>query len=129
VVREALDPRSTQHVLPGAPPVAYAENPPTSGPHLSGGAATGVQEGPLDGPVQVAVLEKGGVMVQYRPEVGGADRAALAALAGGPVVVAPNPDMAEPVVATAWRHRLSCRSLDVATLRAFISDRAGKGPG
>ncbi|MDP9403864.1 MAG: DUF3105 domain-containing protein [Actinomycetota bacterium] len=129
VVVEPLDPRSAQHLLPGAPVPSYAADPPTSGPHLSGGAVSGAQAEPLAGPVQVAVLEEGGVIVQYRPNLPEEGKARLAELTGDKVVVAPNPALPDPVVATAWRHRLACRSVDLAALRAFISERAGKGPG
>ncbi len=128
-VVEPLDPRSTQHLLPGAPAPSYAADPPTSGPHLSGGAVTGVQTEPLEGPVQVAVLEEGGVILQYRPDLAQEWRARLVSLAGEKVVVAPKPGLTSPVVATAWRHRLACRSVDVAAVRSFISERLGKGPG
>ena len=134
VVVEALDPRSTQHLLPGAPPPDYAGDPPTSGPHVAAPEVSGLQTVPVAEPVQVGVLEAGGVMVQHRPDLPPGDRARLASLAGpatpaaGKVVVAPNPELKEPVVATAWRHRLSCRSLDLAALRAFVAERAGKGP-
>ncbi|HEX2038561.1 MAG TPA: EamA family transporter [Acidimicrobiales bacterium] len=117
-VREPLDPAATRHVLPGAPEPTYATDPPTSGPHQAGPSPTGVVDEPLPRPVQVAVLEQGGVVVQYR-EAG--DRAALAPLGGERVVVAPNPALPVRVVATAWRQKLACTSLDVDTLRAFIA--------
>lgn len=129
VLVEPLDPRSTQHLLPGSPPPSYATDPPTSGPHTSGGAVTGVQDQPVDSPLQVAVLEEGGIMVQYRPDLPAADIGALSQVAADKVVVAPNPSLSKLVVATAWRHRLTCRSVDLVELRGFISDRQGKGPG
>ena len=129
MVVDPLDPRSTQHLLPGAPPPSYSTDPPTSGPHVSGGTVTGVQRRPIDEPVQVAVLEEGGIVVQYRPDVPAGERESLASVAEDAVVVAPNPSLPEPVVATAWRHRLVCRSVDLAVLRAFVAERKGRGPG
>jgi drug/metabolite transporter (DMT)-like permease len=118
VVREALDPASTHHVLPGAPEPTYATEPPTSGAHRAGPTPAGTLDEPLPRSVQVAVLEQGGVLVQYR-DMG--DRGALAPLGGDRVVVAPNPDLPVRVVATAWRQKVACTGLDVETLRAFIA--------
>ncbi|MDP9389154.1 MAG: DUF3105 domain-containing protein, partial [Actinomycetota bacterium] len=128
VTREPLDPGSTRHVLPGAPEPTYtAGDPPTSGPHLAGGAVRGVQAEPLPRPVQVAVLEEGGVVIHHRG-LSEADRRAVEALAGDDVVVAPHPALATAVVATAWGHRLVCQRVDVAALEAFVADRRGRGP-
>lgn len=129
VVVDPLDPRSTQHLLPGAPAPAYADDPPTSGPHLAGGAVSGSQTAPLEAPVQVAVLEEGGILVQYRPTLGDKAQARLISLLADKVVLAPNPALPRPVIATAWRHRLACRSVDLASLRTFIAERKGRGPG
>lgn len=130
-VEEPLDPGSVQHVLPGAPEPAYSTDPPTSGPHLAGGAVAGVQGEPLTRPVQVAVLEEGGVLVQHR-DLDDAGRRRLEALAGDGVVVAPNPGLRSPVVATAWRHRLECGGAGaeaVAVVGRFVADHRGGGPG
>ncbi|MFP5377662.1 MAG: EamA family transporter [Acidimicrobiia bacterium] len=130
-VEEALDPGSVQHVLPGAPEPSYATDPPTSGPHLAGGAVSGVQPAPLARPVQVAVLEEGGVVVQH-DGLDGAGRARLEALAGDDVAVAPNPDLPAPVVATAWQHRLECAGAGPAAVEAvedFVARHRGGGPG
>ena len=130
-VEEPLDPGSTQHVLPGAPEPPYASDPPTSGPHLGGGAVTGAQAAPLSRPVQVAVLEEGGVMVQHRGLDAGS-RARLEALAADGVVVAPNPGLTAPVVVTAWRHRLTCAAADadaVTAIGRFVDAHRGRAPG
>ena len=130
-VEEPLDPGSTQHVLPGAPEPAYAGDPPTSGPHLAGGAVTGAQPAPLSRPVQVAVLEEGGVMVQHRGLDAG-PRARLEALAADGVVVAPNPGLPAPVVVTAWRRRLTCTSADADAISAigrFVDAHRGQATG
>lgn len=129
--REALDPGSVRHVLPGAPEPAYATDPPTSGPHLAGGAVGGVQSGPLPRPVQVAVLEEGGVVVQHEG-LDATGRARLEALAADDVAVAPNPDLPSAVVATAWQHRLVCGDAEEASVEAvdrFVAAHRGGGPG
>lgn len=126
VVSEPLDPGSTQHLLPGAPEPMYITDPPTSGAHRTGPPSWGVVDQPLERPVQVGVLEGGGVVVQYRDP---ADAAALRGLAGEHVVVAPNPTLPAPVIATAWRQKLTCTAVDLEALRGFVDDHAGRGPG
>jgi hypothetical protein len=80
-------------------------------------------------PQQVGLLEEGAVLLQYRPGLSAAGRRALEALAGDHVVIAPNADLHDAVVATAWVYKRSCGSVDAEALREFIRDRAGKGPG
>jgi len=126
-VAEPLDPGSTQHLLPGAPEPAYASVAPTSGPHQGGPALSGVQAQVLTRPLQVAVLEQGRVLVQYRPTTSDEQRR-LEALAGAQVVVAPNPALPSPIVATAWLHRLECQRPDPAGPRDFIARHATGRP-
>lgn len=125
-IEDPLDPRSLQHPLPGAPPPTYATEPPTSGPHQPGRLG-GVLSEPVPGPVQVGALEAGQVLLQHR-DLDPSERRRLEALAGPSVVVAPNPALPAPVVASAWRTRLPCRSVDVEALRRFVTDHAGHEP-
>lgn len=125
-VEEPLDPASTRHLLPGAPEPRYSSDPPTSGPHAGGPPPTGVQDQPLSRPVQVGVLETGAVLVQHRG-VPGSELRQLESLAGEKVVVALNPSLPAPVVATAWRHRMECRGVDLDALNAFIGEHRGSG--
>ena len=128
-VQEALDPHSTQHLFPGAAEPAYLTDPPTSGPHRLGPPPTGVVAAPISRPVQVAMLELGYVIIQYRPAPSGVP-AALAGLAGLLVTVAPGPavpPLPAPIVATAWTWKLACGSADPAALQAFIAAHRGKG--
>ena len=129
--RELLDPGSLTHLLPGAPEPTYSTDPPTSGPHLAGATVAGVQDDPLPRPVQVAVLEAGGVVIQHTGDLSSGDLRRLRRLATRSVVVAPNPGLDDPVVATAWRHRLVCGSASGAALDAletFVEAHEGKGP-
>ena len=128
VVREQLDSRSVQHVFPGTPEPSYVTDPPTSGPHQVGGHPTGVLHEPISRPVQVAMLEDGGVLVQYRG-LNDNQRSRLEELAQGMVTVAPNADLNDAVVATAWTAKQTCRSVDTEALRAFIRAFQGKGVG
>jgi len=126
-VQDPLDPRSLQHPLPGGPPPSYATEPPTSGPHQAAGLAGGVLTEPLSGPVQVGALEAGQVLLQHR-DLQPDERARLEALAGPLVVVAPNPALPTRVVASAWRNRQQCPTVEEGPLRRFIAAHGGKTP-
>lgn len=122
-VREELDPEHLLHVTdPNA--VTFRTETPSSGPHLSAGGPTGVVAEPILPAVQVAILERGDVLVQFRD---GADAGAIAELVGDRVVVAPRPTLGPRVVATAWTYRLSCDGLDTEAIERFIAAHAGKG--
>lgn len=127
-VIEVLDPSSARHMLPGATEPLYTSDPPTSGAHQPGAEVRGAVRQPISRPQQVAVLEEGGVLIQYRDQDDLARRR-LEALAAADVVVAPNPGLDAPVVATAWRRRLRCQAVDEPTLRAFVTAHLGGGPG
>jgi hypothetical protein len=121
VVREALDPSSPRHLLPGAPEPDYATDPPTSGAHSSGRPPEGVLDASLSRPDQVAVLETGRVLLQYDPdEISAPDRRRIERLAGDDVTVAPNPDLPEAVVATAWTVKQTCTRADPDALAEFV---------
>ena len=129
VQREPLDPRSV-HVLPGADAPSYRTDPPTSGPHLPSPATEPVRDAPLAPPIQVGILEEGGVVVQHAglsPE----DRARVEDLAGDGVVVAPADELPDgaAVVATAWVTKQTCEVVDVDVLRTFATENQGNGPG
>ncbi len=128
ITREALDPAYLVHVVGDDPGVEYTSDPPTSGPHQPAPATAGAVDEPLPRPVQVGVLERGDVLIQHDPELAPADRGRLEALAGDGVVVAPNPDLPDPVVATAWLFKRGCDAVDVEALEEFIDERQGKGP-
>jgi len=128
VTREALDPNSGLHVLPDQAVPEYATDPPTSGVHYSLPAPTGAVDEPIERPMQVTALEGGQVLVQHR-DLSEADVAALEALGSDVVVVAPNPDLPDPVVLTAWLTKQTCSGVDLDTAETFIADQQGRGPG
>ncbi len=128
VQEEPLDPAYLQHVLPGAPEPTYQSDPPTSGPHQPGRTFSGELTDPISRPVQVGILEGGGVLVQHRSPLAPAEVAALAAL-DERVVIAPNPGLVDEIVATAWLAKQSCTAVDLDALGVFVADRAGAGPG
>lgn len=137
-VRERLDPSSSVHLVTTADEPDYLSDPPTSGAHYAVPAPTGIADETLPRPLQVTVVEAGLVLVQYQPDALDPDQVgALEALVedDDQLVVAPNPDLADPVVATAWTWKLTCGSLDAdtgtatAALADFAAERAGEAPG
>jgi hypothetical protein len=128
ITRESLDPAYLVHVVGTANGAEYTSDPPTSGPHQPGPAVSGVVEEPISRPVQVGILERGDVLLQHAPDLPAAQLAELEALGGPGVVVAPNPDLPDPVVATAWTYKRTCTSVDAGALQDFVDQRSGKGP-
>jgi hypothetical protein len=126
--REALDPAYVVHVLGSDTHVEYTSEPPTSGPHQLAPPVEGVVDDPIPRPVQVGILERGDVLLQHDPDLDPDAVRRLEGLAGDGVVVAPNPDLPSPIVATAWVYKRTCDTVDVAALQEFIDERHGKGP-
>ncbi len=120
VVREQLDPQSFIHLVDPVD-VDYVTDPPTSGPHVAGVQVTGTSDTPLPPAMQVSLLEQGMVLLQHRDLVPD-EMAELESLAGPDVVVAPNPDLAASVVATAWLTKQTCDAVDAETLATFVAD-------
>lgn len=128
ITREALDPAFLVHVLGDGADIEYTSDPPTSGPHQPRPAGEGVLDEALTRPAQVGILERGHVLIQHDPDLPADALAGLHGLAGPGVVVAPNPDLDDPVVATAWLFKRTCDAVDVAALQAFVDERVGNGP-
>lgn len=125
-VAEAIDPSSSQHLLPGTPDPQYADYPPTSGAHRPGTYKTGALRDTIDDGVQVNMLEAGDVLIQYRNQ-NVADRRAIEKLAEAPhVTTAPNPKLTTNIVATAWLHRMECSRVDSDDLQRFIDAHVQK---
>jgi len=129
VVRHDVADDSQLHVIPTAD-VVYATDPPTSGPH-SPGPLPGIYVRTLSRPAQVGVLERGDIVIQFRPDV--VSGTSLGALVTDRVVLMPNPDLGHDIVLTAWAHRMECNadSLDADDLDPFadfISSRTDQGP-
>lgn len=121
-VREELDPKYLVHVIDPAT-ASYKTDPPTSGPHLSSPAPTGLVTDPMLPAVQVTVLERSDVLVQYRDA---ADLAQLRDLVADRVVVAPQPTLPARIVVTAWTYKLSCSAVDRGAIAKFVTAHAGK---
>ena len=121
-IREELDPNSLLHVTDPSAAV-YKTDPPTSGPHMAASAPGGLVRSPMKPAVQVTILERGDVLVQYRDS---GDLAALQGLVGTRVVVAPQPSLPARVVVTAWTYKLVCKSVDTDAITKFAEAHAGK---
>lgn len=84
----------------------------------------GAHSEPVAPDTQIAALRTGAVVIQYRSDdLDPDDVAALEGLVDrgdSHLLVAPNPDLASAVVATAWRHRLEMDEVERAALEAFI---------
>ena len=123
------------HLIGDAPPpVPYSSTPPTSGWHASGTFQIAVQppDAPLTEPLQVSVLEAGGVVVTYndipaedldelvaRVREHYPDRVAVTSydkLSGGEVAVA------------AFGVLQRCQQLDLAALDDFVNTYADEQP-
>src|SRR5688500_5972493 len=111
ITREAPASSALVRVLGDDTDEEYTSDPPTSGPHQTGPAGGGNLDDPISRPMQVGILEQGSVLVQYAPDLPAADVTPLHTLAGPGVVVAPNPDLPAPVVATAWTYKRTCEAV------------------
>lgn len=104
---------------------------PTSGAARDD-AGCGVLDRRLPTDDQVAALAAGRVLLQYRPDdVDAAGREELHTVADrhrADVLLAPNPDLSEAVMATAWSRRMALRSVDADLAGAFVIAYAGGGP-
>ncbi len=126
-IKEKLDSRSLQHVLPDTPPPDFPSEQPTSGPHAPV-ERSGVQPEPLSPVLQVGLLEEGSIILQHQGLDDGA-RMQLEALAGPEVIVAPGRNLPDHVVATAWTYRLRCDGVEPDALQSFIVHHKGNGLG
>jgi hypothetical protein len=126
---EPLDPNSVVRVLPNGRELEYLNDPPSSGAFAVGPNVAPVSTSTLTRPVQVGLLARGMVLIQYLPgSLSAEDLATLQGLPGDSVVVAPNPDLKPPIVATAWRVRQECTALDVTALTKFAALNANRAP-
>lgn len=127
-VAERLDPASSQHLLPGADG-EYPSSAPTSGAHRSGNHPTGVLSQPIPRPVQVALLEEGGVIVQYTDAVSASARRDIKAFVRANEGVTSAPALASPeadIVVTAWQYKMRCGDFDADAFADFVKAHLDK---
>lgn len=113
-------------------PADTDEAAPTSGDHV-GDPVCGAFEEPLDADTQLASLAAGRVLVQFHPKaVTGSELEGLETwFRDGherEVVLAPNPRIDAPMMATAWMRRLPLRGVETSFLETFVTAYAGNGP-
>jgi hypothetical protein len=116
-----------------APPGYYNSVPPTSGTHAPSWTRCGLHREPIADEIQVHNLEHGYVLIQFNP-TNLSIRDGLAELAeqlpGWPnyYVVAPNPDIEQPIALTAWARTQYLDNVDGNAIRAFAEAYRGLGP-
>lgn len=126
---EQLSSDGRDHVTLGTP-VNYSSATPTSGTHASQSANCGIYTEQI--PMELAVhgLEHGAIVIWYRPDVGQDVIDGLTAIVNeydSHVIISPNAEMTEPVVATAWNRRKAYAGVD-PEIREFIDVYARRGP-
>jgi len=110
-------------------PQTYPQTPPAGGVHSAVWQNCGVYDQPVRNENAVHSLEHGAVWVAYRPDLPTAAIETLRGLVRGRshVLLAPYPDLPQPIVATAWGLQLPLEDASDARLPVFIS-RYEKGP-
>lgn len=133
LVFSRTDPRRAASLLIEGQVETEADGEATGPPAPTSGDAAadpvcGVSDEPVSVDTQVGALAAGIVVVQYRD--GEDAEKVVGAVAETPtrVLVAPNPELSIPLVATAWGRRLELESVDEQALRAFVTAHAGLGP-
>ncbi len=127
---ETFPDQGRRHLKPGESFVykSIADGvPPTSGPQDAAGVAPGIYDGPQPFASLLPVLEQGGIVIYYRPDlVDSAGVTGLKQIAQGfldqndPIVLTADDRIDDPIVATAWRHALRLDAFDRERLRDFI---------
>lgn len=110
--------------------VSYATATPTSGGHSGSSARCGVYSQTLQLETAVHSLEHGAVVVWYNPDLADTARQNLTRMVNrwdSHVIVSPNPELADPVVATAWNRMKSFENVD-EDLAQFIDVYRKRGP-
>lgn len=102
--------------------------PPVGGVHHPTWLNCGVYREPV--PLQNAVhsLEHGAVWLAYHPDLPAEQVALLEDYADSYTLVAPYPELASPIVATAWGARLQVESVPDGSLEGFLTRYKGQGP-
>ncbi len=109
---------------------AYNSSPPTSGAYWEYPVSNRFLPGQLDPEIQVGLLRRGVVLIQYRCDNCPVLLARLWRLAAArdDIVVAPNRrDLKAPIVLTAWTRLLELDAWDETAALTFIDRYAGRG--
>jgi hypothetical protein len=120
-------PEAETMVLVGDQAAEYDTPTPTSGPYVGGEPVCGVFDEQLPLPEAVAALRVGAVVLWHRPDVDPAPLRAIAEEEGELIVVSPNPDIEDAVVATAWNRRKDYDEASDDEIAKFVSTYQGRG--
>ncbi len=115
--------------------IGYADNVPHGGMHSDGWQNCGIYDEPIPDEPIVHSLEHGAVWIAYLPDLSSYQVEILRNLVrqeqqaqGEPLVLlAPNPELEAPIVATAWQVQLQLRNADDDRLPQFLA-RYQNGP-
>ena len=109
---------------------SYDSAAPTSGPHSAQSPSCGTYREGLELPLAVHALEHGVVVLWYQPDSPAlADELdEIADRWDSHVIVAANPEIESPVVATAWNRRLAFDDADDPGIAEFVKTYRNRGP-
>ena len=127
VSQQAYDGRD--HVESGQA-VAYATATPTSGTHAASSPRCGVFAQQMPAEFAVHSLEHGAVVIWYRPSLATEEISGLEAVVNrfdDRVILSPNAELSQPVVATAWNRLKAYEGAD-PELEQFIETYRNRGP-
>ncbi|KAA3641456.1 MAG: DUF3105 domain-containing protein [Armatimonadetes bacterium] len=117
------------HVESGEP-VVYATATPTSGVHAARSPRCGVYDQQMPAEFAVHALEHGVVVIWYQPSMTTEEISDLEGLVNrfdDRVVLSPNAQLSQPVVATAWNRLKAYDSID-PEIEQFIETYRNRGP-
>jgi len=116
--------------LAAGEPANYATATPTSGPHAASSARCGIYTQQIPAEFAVHALEHGAVVIWYRPDLEDEVGTALRDIVDDfdeRVILSPNANMTEPIVATAWNRLKRYESVE-PEIEEFITTYRGRGP-
>lgn len=109
----------------------YEDPVPTSGPHSPNPAPCNAFTQPVPLVRAVHAMEHGTVILWHRPDVDDEVRETLEDLRDqydSHVIVSPNPDIEDAIVATAWRRRMRFENVENPLLAEFVDTYRKRGP-
>ncbi len=119
------------HVPDGTIVADYNTDPPTSGQHFAQTARWGIHDEPVPNENQVHNLEHGGIVIQYNDSVSAEQISELEGIANQcdvKLILAPRPDMEQPIAVTAWTHYQNFDLVDRDAIQEFIDAHVDEGP-
>jgi hypothetical protein len=117
------------HVASGQE-VAYASAAPTSGTHAASSPRCGIYSQQMPAEFAVHSLEHGAVVIWYQPSLDTEEISGLEAVVNrfdDRVILSPNAELTQPVVATGWNRLKAYNSAD-PELEQFIATYRNRGP-